>query len=306
MIDIDMVFTYVNGNDSKFIKKINIYQKKYNIKKEEIIKRYNDINEINYAIKSVIKYIPFIRKIFVVTDNQQLNIDISLYKIKPIIIIDHKEIIDNKYLPTFYSDVIESYIHNIPDLSEIFLYNNDDCFHFSNILLDDILLYENEIIKLKVINDMKDSIIYNKFGLKFMNEYVKRIVHTRNIMKDLFNDDIYYVKNHVTKILRKSTLKYVENNYSYLLDKLRINKFRNDYTINYIFFVMNIENILYKDNIVINVKNNDKLYYFINNFERNTDNISNELNIIKPKFICINDIPLLLKEKFEELMEKNI
>lgn len=41
-------------------------------------------------------------------------------------IIDHREIIDDKYLPVFNSSVIEMNIDKIPGLSEKFVYFNDD------------------------------------------------------------------------------------------------------------------------------------------------------------------------------------
>jgi hypothetical protein len=42
-------------------------------------------------------------------------------------IISHSQIIPSEYLPTFCSSVIESFLHKIPDLSENFVYCNDDC-----------------------------------------------------------------------------------------------------------------------------------------------------------------------------------
>ena len=68
-IDVDIVFTYVNGYDPEFIKLKNSYI-------NDVNKRYNPdirskgLNEIIYSVNSVIKFIPWIRKIFIVTNNQ--------------------------------------------------------------------------------------------------------------------------------------------------------------------------------------------------------------------------------------------
>ena len=43
-------------------------------------------------------------------------------------LINHSQIIDAKYLPTFNSHVIEANLYKIPDLSEHFIYFNDDVF----------------------------------------------------------------------------------------------------------------------------------------------------------------------------------
>ncbi len=282
-----MVYSYVNGNDQKYID----YQK-----------RYCNVNELNYSIKSVIKYLPFIRKIFIITDNQTPDIDESLYKLKPIIIIDHKDIIDSKYLPTFYSDVIESCIHNIHGLSEIFLYNNDDCFHFSEISISDII-FDNSI---KIINDTENQLlknIYSKWNriIKLdMSEYDIRVKNTKHILKNIYGENIKFINNHCTKIFRKSTLKYIETMYSKLLDDLRKNKFRDNFSINYNVLAINIDSIL-NDNIIIDIDNKKNSVYFVkySGYNENTDELLNDLQNLKPKFCCLNDIPYEYKNKFK-------
>jgi hypothetical protein len=76
--------------------------------------------------------------------------------------VDHTSIIENKYLPTFNSSAIESYLHNIPNLSEIFLYNNDDYMHFDYVGRNDIYEIKNDKIILKLINSHKYIRYYNK------------------------------------------------------------------------------------------------------------------------------------------------
>lgn len=299
---IDMVYTYVNGNDSKYVKKIKLYA---NLNDIYYDKRYKNVNELNYSIKSVIKYMPFIRKIFIVTDNQHPNIDKYLYDLKPITIINHIDIIDSKYLPTFYSDVIESYIHNIPNLSEIFLYNNDDFFHFSKINISDII-FNNSI---KIINDIESitfksiySFYTNLIKLN-MSEYDIRVNNTKNILKMEYGKDIKFINNHCTKIFRKSTLKYIENKYSNLLDELRKNKFRDTLSINYNVLAINIDNIL-NNNIIIDIDNTKNSNYYVkySGYNENKDDLLNDLINLKPMFCCLNDIPTEYKDKFNEIM----
>ena len=69
---IDAVITWVDGSDKKWQEKLNKYAKvkiDFNKKKESV--RYNSIGEIDIAIKSIIKFAPFIRTIFLVTDSQK-------------------------------------------------------------------------------------------------------------------------------------------------------------------------------------------------------------------------------------------
>lgn len=125
---IDIVYTWVDNHDSQWKKKFNEFN---SINSTPLGKhatdkaRFDNHNEIYYSIKSVLANMPWVRNIFIVTDNQKPDVLFLSEKIK---IIDHKEIIDNKFLPTFNSHVIEAHIHKIVGLSEHFIYFNDDVF----------------------------------------------------------------------------------------------------------------------------------------------------------------------------------
>ncbi|KAG7159870.1 N-acetylglucosamine-1-phosphotransferase subunits alpha/beta-like [Homarus americanus] len=87
--------------------------------------RFEDNEELRYSLRSLEKYAPWVRRIFLVTNGQipyWLNLDHPR-----LTIITHEEIFTNiSHLPTFSSPAIESHIHKIPGLSEHFLYLNDD------------------------------------------------------------------------------------------------------------------------------------------------------------------------------------
>lgn len=297
-IDIDIVFTYVNGNDENHIKKKNKYAKeKTFIKKHNPLIRTNNIEEITYSVKSVLKYIPWIRNIFIVTDNQIPPIDEKLIKKKKVIIIDHKEIIDNKYLPTFNSDVIESFLHMIPNLSDIFLYNNDDVMHFNDVKRSDIYEIVNDKIKLKM---------RSKFDLQLLEtketEYSKRVCYTAKILKEIY-PDIRLINNHNTKIFRKSSLKRIEKVHKKYIDELRENRFRNDNYINYTFFALNIENLINRNIIIRNP--DDILEFHLGN--RDYDQKYFDLIMQrKPKFLCLNSMNDTFKEPLKKFMDNNL
>lgn len=80
-----------------------------------------------YFCRSLERYAPWIRNIYLVTNGQiphWINLDHPRLKI-----ITHEEIFEDKSnLPTFSSPAIEAHLHLIPGLSEKFLYFNDDVF----------------------------------------------------------------------------------------------------------------------------------------------------------------------------------
>lgn len=286
---IDMVFTYCDGTDPEFIKKKEMYLKKGNENKNLSI-RYLNVDEIKYSVKSVLKFIPWINMIYIVTNDQIPPIEPNP-KIK---IIDHKEIIPEKYLPTFNSGVIESFMHNIPDLTEIFMYNNDDVMHANYIKTNDIIKDNKLIIRSHPL----DLSIYTKNTN--INEYLKRIYLTSKLF---YNKDrkIKLINNHHTKILRKSTMKYIELNYPKLLHESRMNKVRNNNYIQYLFFCMNIDNIIYNNIILLHSKDVLEIHFTNKNYDNNS---FKKVLKRRPKFLCLNDMNQTFKEPLRKLMSE--
>lgn len=135
-IPIDAVITWVNGNDTNHRNKLRRFLKNTSlVNNKKFNTRFYQVEEIEYAIKSIVKFAPYIRNIFLVTDHQKpLFFDTYLKNQKKdgprLILIDHTVIFKyfEDYLPTFNSVSIESMIHRIPNLSEHFVYFNDDLF----------------------------------------------------------------------------------------------------------------------------------------------------------------------------------
>lgn len=135
MQSFDIVIAWVNGNDIELKRKRQKYlAEKYasNAAKET---RFADNNEIYFNIASILKYVPFCRTIFVVTDQQvpEFLDEFStqgLCAADKIRIVDHREIFSGheEFLPTFNSLSIESMLWNIKGLSDLFIYLNDDFF----------------------------------------------------------------------------------------------------------------------------------------------------------------------------------
>ena len=121
-LKIDLVYLWVDGNDPVWLKKRQPYLKK----EINTTGRYQDNQELKYSLRSIDKHLPWIRKIFIVTDNQVPPfLDVSHPKIE---IVDHSTLLPKSILPTFNSSVLDYFIYKIPDLSEHFLYANDDMF----------------------------------------------------------------------------------------------------------------------------------------------------------------------------------
>ncbi|XVV11556.1 stealth family protein [Actinoplanes sp. CA-131856] len=89
--------------------------------------RFVSRDELRYSLRSLHAFAPWIRHVFLVTDDQVpawLDLDRS-----DLTVVSHREIFgDTGRLPTFNSQAIESRLHRVPGLAEHFLYLNDDVF----------------------------------------------------------------------------------------------------------------------------------------------------------------------------------
>ena len=128
MEKIDAVITWVDGSEPNYKLKLE-----ENLKNKKIINRqYTQANEIDFCVASIIKFAPFVRKIFIVTDKQKPKFNwirhmISLEKIE---IIDHEEIFRDNLdcMPSFNIRSIDALLFKIKNLSDKFIYFNDDMF----------------------------------------------------------------------------------------------------------------------------------------------------------------------------------
>jgi hypothetical protein len=132
-IKIDMVYLWVDGSDEKWLAKKNSELKKIGGVPDTAAgeNRYFDNDELLFSLRSVEKFAPWVNHVFIVTDNQipkWLNSDNP-----KVTIIDHTDIIPKTALPCFNSTVIELFIPCIPNLSEHFLYANDDMLFMSKV-----------------------------------------------------------------------------------------------------------------------------------------------------------------------------
>ncbi len=87
--------------------------------------RYKSRDELRYSLRSLERFAPFVRKVYLVSAGQVpdwLRVDHPDLEL-----VFHEDLFpDASHLPTFCSRAIECHLHRIPGLSERFLYFNDD------------------------------------------------------------------------------------------------------------------------------------------------------------------------------------
>ncbi|KAG0022083.1 Xanthine phosphoribosyltransferase 1 [Entomortierella chlamydospora] len=170
-LTIDIVYTWVNGSDPKLQEIKEVYQdaspffQAYRSTRggyraggfphrvtsqsgDQTANRFRDMNELKYSVRSVSQYAyRMLGKIHILTsrvdtetNESQVPSWLDLEKSKDIVeLVPHDKIFeDPSFLPSFNSLSIESQIHNIPNLTDAFVYLNDDVFLGTTMLPADV------------------------------------------------------------------------------------------------------------------------------------------------------------------------
>lgn len=138
---VDVVYTWVNGSDPKFVAELRRYlnnNKNASSEKDVSEQRFSDKYELKFSLRSLEKYAPWIRHVFIVTNGQiPYWLDLDYEKVS---VVSHRDLFVDSYdLPSFSSPAIESHLHRIPGLSKRFVYFNDDVFLGAPTYLEDFM-----------------------------------------------------------------------------------------------------------------------------------------------------------------------
>lgn len=124
---VDVVYTWVDSNDKQWSSQRDMHtQRRIRAQLETSSTRWpvltGNLSELVISLKTVHAFLPWVRKIWVVTHRPQTISHPGLN------FVHHDEILDPRNLPTFNSMAIETGLHRIPGLAEHFIYFNDDTF----------------------------------------------------------------------------------------------------------------------------------------------------------------------------------
>jgi hypothetical protein len=306
-LKIDIVYTWVDGSDPVWIKKKSEKTKQIGniLPTSNHSARFTDNDELKFSLRSIEKYAPWVNKIFIVTDNQTpswLNLSNSIIEI-----IDHRDIFtNNKHLPTFSARVIESQLHHISELSEHFIYFNDDMFLSNNCSPDFFFsnnnkpyVFVSEIIPIP----SKKSFDISKRDESKRNDHQHAIVNTRKVIRNKFKKSLYNNVRHGPKPLLKSILFQLEELFKSELEDTIKNSFRTKgdilmiHLFEYYVLLKNIGKARYlktvskKDSFLDKFSTNHNTFGYINLHEDNVENNLRSIKERKPVLLCLNQTP---------------
>lgn len=300
---IDIVLPWVDDSDPEWQKQ----RSKYDILhgSDNSSARYRDWGLLPYWFRSVEKYAPWVRTIhFVTFGHIPPWLNIAHPKLH---IVEHKDYIPERYLPTFSSHTIELNLHRIPGLSERFLYFNDDVyfsaksspedFFYKGLPVDSAILgvvkntnMENFMpyimLNMMAMVNMKFSqrnVVLKNFGKWFSPKYGKYLLN--NLYLIPWSSFTGFRNFHGCSSFCKSTLEEVWNVYGEILDQTCCRRFRSREDVNqYIFRYWQ----LLKGDFVPGKPRSAYLTIGEQNIERIKDCFKNK----RYRVVCVNDDPM--------------
>ncbi|WP_061588746.1 Stealth CR1 domain-containing protein [Streptococcus oralis] len=246
MNKIDFVVTWVDGGDPIWQAKKAKYSGAVDTSKNSMnsVKAYRDWGTFKYWFRGVEKFAPWVNKVYLVTDQQKPSwLELNSEKL---VLVDHTEIICNDYLPVFSANPIESNIHRIPELSEHFVFFNDDVYLTAPVTPTDFFSEEG----LPKYNTALSPIVPERYGtghfqvndMEIVTSYFTRdeILKNgkflslkqglKNIVKTLLYRNSKFIcgfwENHLTHPLLKSTMELVWEKETAILEKTSASRFR--------------------------------------------------------------------------------
>lgn len=258
-MDIDVVIPWVDPTDkewqaskNKFLKDLN------NDKVDNSENRFRDWDNFKYVFRGIDKFMPWVHKIYLITCGQVpdwMNKEAD----DRLVIVNHSDYIPKEYLPTFSSHPIELNLHRIKELSEHFIYLNDDYFvinetspedffvdglpcdyaledpitpdHkdiFNNILINNMVLLNSHYDRRTVLKEQKK---------KFYSMCDKKAFVTNMCFRPLKRNHFFGLHySHLASNILKSTIEKVWTENREILEATSSHKFRNADDVNQFIF----------------------------------------------------------------------
>ena len=280
---IDLVYLWVDGNNPEWLAKRSAFLDGKTDNSLTNSRSYLNNDELKYSLRSVERYAPWIRNIFILSDNQKPKwLDISNPKIK---IIDQNDILPNKSLPCFNSNVLEHFLYKIPNLSEHFLLSNDDMFLNRTVLPNTFFAADGfPIIRLNHKPFRRFRWFLREQILKKPHKlYSKALFNAAELVKNKFGVFYNGLPHHnIDSYLKSDCLRVSEQIFKDEIDIMKMNHVRSSNDIQRVIY--SYVALAEKRGHLQHVSSKDSLHVHIQK-ERHYE----RLEKINPTFFCMND-----------------
>lgn len=219
---IDAVYTWADGSDPAYRAQKARYMRLAAGSLSPLAtgaQRARDNGELRFSLRSLETYVPWIRNIYIVTNDQLPKwLDTSHSRVIPVSL--DKIFPNRSHLPSFNSCAIELNLHRIPQLSSSFLYLNDDFFVGRPVHRDDFITPAGgQYIYLENsrINPTHTD----------PSVHVQLWAHTEALARDRWNSRKWsYLPAHILRLYDKQAIERLESLYTEAWNETSASRFR--------------------------------------------------------------------------------
>lgn len=280
---VDLVYLWVDGSDPEWRRRhdraCGIVHENTG---EDCSGRYADNEELRFSLRSVEKYAPWIRTVFIVTDRQVPRwLDTAHPKIR---IVDHSEILPPKAMPTFNSVVIEHHLHRIPRLADHFLYANDDMMFNRPVSPSDFFTPDGLPVARLNRRPFRKLTLWLEVAVehKTLSNYNRTIANAARLVKEKYGKYIGHKTHHNIDAYRKSDMAATYETFREAIEPTLTNHIRSD---------SDIQRNLYTYAAMVEGKCKVEFVGRTTSFRFHIDNRSHYRKLLRcrPMLVCFND-----------------
>jgi hypothetical protein len=286
---IDAVYTWINGDDPQVQSALERYRPRtwsFRDASSTAVGRFRDNDELKYSLRSLDRFAPFIRNIYLVTNGQVPGwINQNHPRLR---LVRHEEIFpSSKHLPTFNSLAIEMQLHHIPALSNRFLYFNDDCLLGAPLSPGDFLLENGAQC---VLTDEPPS----RATVRGRSMYERGIKHTLSLLENELGPIPRWTSlPHTPRLFDRERIEEVQDRFRDAIAETSARRFRTAECLVWHLLYMNYVALAPHLRACTEVRrltrNDDYMFVMLSrNLETMREKLE-DVRIQRPKYICFND-----------------
>jgi len=183
---VDIVYTWVDMSQPEFLEKFKNANGFYPSSSNNIQQnqhRYTDNGEIRLSLQTVQKYFNEVNHIYIITNDQYFDLSFLDESFQEkVTFVNQEDIMPKEYVasPIFNSTVIETFIWNIPNLAETFIYFCDDYFLGSQLSIEEHIFGDGMIPYATVCPQKKPKHDFVERLLKWSGDRTKSQAYSYN------------------------------------------------------------------------------------------------------------------------------
>jgi hypothetical protein len=310
---IDVVYCFVDGSDPRHRHARSAAWEVERRRTSDLINAagyFEQVGELTYSVRSTLMFMPWVRQIVIVTDGQPAPVDQSLVAEGKVRVVDHKEFIPDRFRPVFSPPIIESFLHHIPDLSEIWIYQNDDFFLGAPVCREDFVTPAGQLVVRTYPSLMRHGLRraceWRVAPRGFCNPYTFGVSNAARLLRDRLGIRLSAVRTprHFTQVYRRTTAHRLEACLPDELESFRALHFRSFSQLSFSTLVTTLELTTAGRSGSTSARDLRSSFFDFADVRGPAamQGMWAKLQASRAHLICLNNIPLSEKQNFERVM----